>query len=44
MQIFFKGINQKIVFKKIENLMKKRFLKLGTLKMTKLVGGITAFK
>jgi len=41
---FFKGINQKNVFKKIENLMKNRFLKQKTLKMTKLVGGITAFK
>ena len=41
---FFKGMNQKKIFKKIENLMKSRFLKQGKLKMTKLVGGITAFK
>ena len=41
---FFKGMSQKMIFKKIENLMKSRFLKQGKLKMTKLVGGITAFK
>ena len=35
---------KKKIFKKIENLMKSRFLKQGKLKMTKLVGGITAFK
>jgi len=41
---FFKGMSQKMILKKIENLMKSRFLKQGKLKMTKLVGGITAFK
>jgi ubiquinone/menaquinone biosynthesis C-methylase UbiE len=41
---FFKGKNQKLILDKIENIMKNRFLKQGSLKMTKFVGGITAFK
>ena len=41
---FFRRKNQKLIFNKIEKIMKNKFLKQGTLKMTKFVGGITAFK
>jgi len=41
---FFKNKNPKKILKKIQQIMQNQIYKHGKLKMTKLVGGITAFK